>query len=111
VTRWLEAARRASAAGKKPNLLKQPSWREVNSVNSVNSDGQAIDPAPHNVPFDEQACALRVKQIAIPERNPTTALADADGVARSPEAIEAVWDWAEALAHEYHSQNREDIDD
>ena len=29
------------------------------------------------------------------------ALADPDGVARTPEAIEAVWDWAEALARHY----------
>ena len=27
-------------------------------------------------------------------------LSDPDGVARTPEAIEAVWDWAEALARQ-----------
>ena len=38
-------------------------------------------------------------------------LSDPDGVARTSEAIEAVWDWAETLAHEYNCQNPGDIDD
>lgn len=38
------------------------------------------------------------------------ALADADGVARTPEAIEAVWDWAEALARQYSTERKEALE-
>jgi hypothetical protein len=38
------------------------------------------------------------------------ALAGADGVARTPEAIEAVWDWAEARAR-HHTSTRKDFDE
>lgn len=40
MTRWLEAAQRASGAGNLPKKPKQPPMPEVNSVNSVNSDGR-----------------------------------------------------------------------
>ena len=38
------------------------------------------------------------------------ALAEADGVARTPEAIEAVWDWAEVRAR-HHTSTRKDFDE
>ncbi|KGK79777.1 hypothetical protein PM03_03575 [Thalassobacter stenotrophicus] len=52
---------------------------------------RAFDPQlpPHEPARELELYAARV-----------SALADTDGVARTPEAIEAVWDWAEALARE-----------
>lgn len=92
MTRWLEAARRASGAGKKPNLPKKPSDPEVNSVNTVFSNGRLPNLGePTGLP-EELSRRFFAAQAA--------AMADTDGVARSPEAIEAVWDWALAIARE-----------
>jgi hypothetical protein len=101
MTRWLEAARRASEAGKKPNLPKKPSQSEVNSVKSVFSCGRSTSPARSSVVPEEQTSGLFAAHVA--------ALAETDGVARSPEAIEAVWDWALALARENSRQKATDI--
>lgn len=101
MTRWLEAAQRASGTGKKPNLLKKLSGSEVNSVYAVFSG-------------DRSPCLA--KSLVLQEKVPSahlvaraTALADTDGVARSPEAIEAIWDWALALARETKCKKPIDI--
>lgn len=57
MTRWLEAAQRASGAGNLPKKPKQPPMPEVNSVNSVNSGGRnALTPEElaHDI-FEERA--------------------------------------------------------
>lgn len=84
MTRWLEAAQRAFGAGNLPKKPKQPPMPEVNSVNSVNSDARKAI-TPDELAFHEARVA---------------ALADPDGIARTPEAIDAVWDHAAAMARE-----------
>ena len=85
MTRWLEAARGLSDLGKEPKKPKKPQAGEVNSVNSVFSEtreGFAGDPRARL-----DAARARVAR-----------LLDADGIARTDAAIEAVWAEAEALA-------------
>lgn len=81
MTRWLEAAQRASEAGTKLTKLTEPSPMGVLSEKSVLS-GAASDT---DLAFHEARVA---------------ALADPDGIARTPEAIDAVWDHAAAMARE-----------
>lgn len=60
MTRWLEAAQRASGAGNLPKKPKQPPMPEVNSVNSVNSDARKTM-TPDDLALDiyEERAAIR----------------------------------------------------
>ncbi|WP_297543705.1 hypothetical protein [Roseovarius sp.] len=60
MTRWLEAAQRASGTGNLPKKPKQPPMPEVNSVNSVNSDARKTIP-PEALARDvfEERAAIR----------------------------------------------------
>ena len=64
-----------------------PNW--VAKVGTVGKVGMVRAFDPQLPPLELELYAARV-----------SALSDTDGVARTPEAIEAVWDWAEALARE-----------
>ena len=92
MTRWLEAARRESGSGKKPYLPKKPSDPEVNSVKSVFPNGR-LPNLGEPIGFPEELSRRFFAAQA-------AAMADTDVVARTPEAIEAVWDWALAIARE-----------
>lgn len=60
MTRWLEAAQRASGAGNLPKKPKQPPLPEVNSVNSVNSDARkAMTPEELARDLYEERAAIR----------------------------------------------------
>lgn len=82
MTRWLQAAQRASGAGNKLNLPKQPPAPEVNSVNSVNSGGRKADAAPPDM--TPEALALDIYE----ER---AAIREFDGGQSRPEAEAAAW--------------------
>lgn len=48
MTRWLQAAKKASEPEIKPNLPKKPSVCEVNSVKSVDSELDRVNRAPRS---------------------------------------------------------------
>lgn len=87
MTRWLQAAQRASEAGTKPTKPTIPSPEGVLSEKSVLSEGA-----------NDTDLAFHEARVA--------ALADPDGIARTPEAIDAVWDHAAAMARNHtHERN------
>ena len=81
MTRWLQAAQRASGAGKELNLPKQPRAPEVNSVNSVNSGGRKADAAPPDMTPDALARDLYEERAAIREYDGGQDRADAETAA------------------------------
>jgi hypothetical protein len=93
MTRWLAAAQRASEARTKPTKLTKLPAPEVLSEKSVLSE--AREPIERAAPDDPRARldAARAR---------VARLSDADGIARTDAAIEAVWDEAEALARARH---------
>lgn len=80
MTRWLQAAQRASEAGTKPTKLTEPSPEGVLSEKSVLSEGVKADP----VPDDPEALARDLYE----ER---AAIREYDGGQDRPEAEHAAW--------------------
>ncbi|NHQ74196.1 hypothetical protein HAT86_06920 [Roseovarius gahaiensis] len=96
----------AKAALQQARKKSSPSYTSNSSYGSpaeVGKVGTIRAPDTKTIPVDQlhnlAAIAARV-----------ASLADPDGVARSPEAIDAVWDWAEEVARHY-AASRKDIDE
>ncbi|WP_146193215.1 hypothetical protein [Salibaculum griseiflavum] len=96
----LQQARKSRALPTPPTLPtdRAAEGEKVGTVGKVGTV-RASDP---EIPPDERILDLdhHASRIA--------ALADPDGVARTPEAIAAVWDWAEALARQTPTTRKDD---
>lgn len=108
MTRWLQAAQRASGAGKKLNLPKQPPAPEVNSVNSVNSGGQKANAAPPEMTPEELARDLYEERAAIREYDGGQDRAEAEAAAwqeaMRAAGITALDEWRQGSGGNSHRQ-------
>jgi hypothetical protein len=96
MTRWLQAAQRASEAGTKPTKLTEPSPEGVLSEKSVLSEGVRADPVPEMTP-DELARDIFEERAAIREFDGGQTRAEAERAAwpeaRRAAGITALDDW------------------
>ena len=102
MTRWLKAANMASVAGTKlTKLTEPPSDAVLSEESALSKTRNSLTPYPTMVrDGGSQDLAFYASRFAW--------LADPDGVARTREAIDVVWDWAEALAKQ-SGQTSKDI--